>query len=311
MKNIVEKQKKISILLCSFNGERFIKEQINSIRKQSYSNWHLFISDDGSTDNTVEIIQSIIKNSKKMSLLKGPKEGFAKNFAFVTSKKEVIADYYAWSDQDDIWLEHKFERALEKLKGVDPGIPAVYCSRTIITNIEGEELRLSKKQNKKPAFENALVESIAGGNTMIFNESARLLFNKSVRNLEITSHDWLMYILTTGVNGVLYYDNEPSIKYRQHDLNLIGSNNSINQMKKRLVLLFKGALKQNVFKNAAPLNNIRNELTEKNKKIYKKFYGGLLKNGISKIIILMKLRIRRQSIMETIALYFAMLFDKL
>jgi len=101
----------VAILMCTYNGGKFLKAQIESIQNQTFKKWALYISDDGSKDKTIEIIHSFKKTlGKKLILLKGPQKGYVENFIFIT--KHVSAHYYFWSDQDDVWRPKKIEIAL-------------------------------------------------------------------------------------------------------------------------------------------------------------------------------------------------------
>ena len=307
------KNPKISVLLCTYNGEKFLKDQLKSYENQTIArHLHLLISDDGSKDGTIKILKHFKKKSNlpMKIFFRQATKGFSSNFVFITSRRGLKSDFYAWSDQDDIWLDSKLERALSRLKTADPRKPAVYCSRTIITDESNKELRLSKKRNYKPSFENALVQSIAGGNTMVFNESARVLFNKASYNQDITSHDWLMYIITKGVGGYFFYDELPSVRYRQHGKNLIGSNNSFWEAAKRIIDLFKGELEKNMHKNARCILNIKEDLDTTNRIKFSKFYKALNANKYKKIRLFLSLRIHRQSIKETFVFYIATFINK-
>ena len=129
-----QKKPKVAVLMSAYNGEKYISEQINSILQQTYQNLVLYIRDDGSSDNTVSILEEY-ERQKKIVLIQGENLGFINSF-FDVMKKCETADYYAWCDQDDIWIPDKIERAVEKLeenkrlhmrKG-EPHAPVLYFS---------------------------------------------------------------------------------------------------------------------------------------------------------------------------------------
>ena len=157
------KNKLVAIVLCTFNGENFIKHQLNSILQQSYSDIDLFISDDGSTDSTLEIIDTFIRenNLSNIYLFDGPKKGFAKNFISTLFKirnlKEKNYSYFAFSDQDDVWEKDKIKNALKILEQLPKDRAQLYCSRTYYVDLKSKIIGASPLFKRKPSFKNALV----------------------------------------------------------------------------------------------------------------------------------------------------------
>lgn len=133
--------KRVAILLCTYNGSKFIRKQLDSITNQTHQNWVIFASDDGSTDGTLEIIHEYQRNygEDKIVLLRGPNKGFARNFISALENCGDDFDYYAFSDQDDEWVENKLSHALDYL-AQNPQTPSVYCGRTILTDEKGKLL---------------------------------------------------------------------------------------------------------------------------------------------------------------------------
>ena len=221
--------KSVAILLCTFNGEDFVQEQLKSFAAQTHTNWTLWASDDGSTDNTQAMLQKFADcmGHHRVRVFVGPQEGFAANFVSLLSRPEIEADYYAFSDQDDVWHPEKIEKSLSVLATLDAEKPNLYCSRTELIDKSGKTFGYSPFFTRPPSFENALVQSLAGGNTMVFNDITAKLGSKlnGVRGLVI-SHDWSLYQLVSGAGGEIFYDEWPSTKYRQHSKNEIGINQS-------------------------------------------------------------------------------------
>ena len=173
-------------------------------------------------------------------------------------------DYYAFCDQDDVWDSCHTLRAIKKIEKTSLNIPALYCSRTNLIDKQGIKIGKSKLFNKKPSFNNALVQSIAGGNTMVFNRLAFDLLEgvKSEKNF-IPSHDWMLYLLVSGCGGFIHYDKRPSVNYRQHENNAIGSNLGIFNTLKRVNLIYNGAWTNWLDSNYKILKNT-SELTQEN-----------------------------------------------
>lgn len=308
------KNPKISILLCTYNGEKYLEDQLKSLENQTIgNNLNLLVSDDGSRDKTIKILSNFKKTSKIPTkiIFRKTAHGFGSNFAFITSRKILKSDFYAWSDQDDIWINDKIERAIKELNNISPEVPAVFSSRTIITNDHNIRIGESKKFKKPYLFQNALVQSVAGGNTMVFNESARVLFNLASKTKKISSHDWLMYIVTTGTGGIFLCESTPLVRYRQHNKNLIGTNITLKSIFGRVRSLFTEKLKKSISINKDCISLIENYLTVENKVIYNEFYKARKKKIFSRFFGFLNLRIYRQGYAENFLFYLALLFNKI
>jgi len=233
------------VLLAVYQGSNFLEEQIKSISGQSVKTVHILASDDGSSDGSLEILELAKKSWKKgvFQIVKGPQRGFAANFRSLIVNTEIEADYYAFSDQDDIWDGDKLEKAIASSAGIDPAKPHVYAGRTRTVDITGKPIGLSPLFAKPPSFRNALVQSIAGGNTMVANKSAQELLMQAAKRTDFISHDWWVYQITTGAGGIFHYDPVPSISYRQHGKNLTGANNSLGARVRRLNRAFGGQMR--------------------------------------------------------------------
>ncbi len=225
----------------AYNGAPYIEEQISSIVNQSWTNWLLTISDDGSEDETRAIISGRQKDlGERVKITDGPQRGFQANFLALAARDETGADYFAWADQDDIWLPHRLARAMEIMAPFGQREPALYCGRTVLVDKDNREYGLSPLMNRRPpGFGNALTQSIGGGNTMIFNQAARNLIVLG-DGQPVVSHDWWAYMIVSGAGGKVIYDAEPTLRYRQHRGNLIGSNRGPLAKFSRLAAFLKG-----------------------------------------------------------------------
>lgn len=168
-------------LLAQFNGEQFSREQLDSLIAQSFPHWTIYASDDGSSDSTIEILseyQSSLGPSR-LKILNGPHEGFAANFIWLLRNENINADYFAFCDQDDIWEPTRLEAGIDWMRSINNNSPALFCSRTSLVDNEGKRIGLSPHFKKTPCFKNALVQSIAGGNTMLLNAASRSLLART------------------------------------------------------------------------------------------------------------------------------------
>jgi glycosyltransferase involved in cell wall biosynthesis len=248
--------------MATFNGERFLAEQLDSLQGQTVSNWRLHVSDDGSTDGTMDIIHRYQSKwgTDKIQYRLGPQKGFAQNFLSLACAPDIKADYFAFCDQDDVWLPEKLSVAVDHIaRESSTGQLYAYGGRTTYTDENLKQTGMSPLFVFPRTFRNALIQSIAGGNTIVFNQATKTLLEK-VGLVPTPSHDWWLYQLVMGAGGVMYYDPKPHIFYRQHDRSLVGSNTSLKSLLIRFGMLLNGRFKKWTDQNIHSLNQAINFL---------------------------------------------------
>ena len=219
----------VAILMGCRDGARFLQAQLASIAAQSHRNWRLVASDDGSSDATRAILAAFrdAQGAGRVEIREGPRAASPPTTSASPATPAIRADWYAFADQDDVWHPDRLARGLAALRaaltGAPPEVPALYGARTILIDEAGRETGRSLHFRAVPGFGNALVQSIAGGNTMLFNAATKALMEE-VRPAAVIAHDWWIYLLVSGAGGRVIYDPEPSVRYRQHGANLIGGN---------------------------------------------------------------------------------------
>ena len=307
------KNPKVAILLCTYQGQRYLQAQLDSFVAQTHTNWELWVSDDGSMDGTHAILEQAVKawGGDKISIHNGPREGFCANFLSLTCKADIEADYYAYSDQDDIWQSEKLARALAALKAVPHEVPALYCSRTLVVDADNHPICMSPLFTKPPSFANALMQNIGGGNTMVFNDAARKLLIEVGESVNVVTHDWWAYLLLTGCGGQAFYDPKPTVRYRQHKHNLVGMNSSMSARLKRIIQLFKGSLREWTDLNIAAINTMRDHLTPENKQILDQFVVARQQPLFHRMLALKSSGIYRQTLFGKLGLIVASMFNKI
>ena len=310
---ISPKNPKVAILLCTYQGQWYLQAQLDSFVAQTHANWELWVSDDGSMDDTHAILEQAVKawGGDKVSIHNGPREGFCANFLSLTCKADIDADYYAYSDQDDIWISDKLERALAILDSVPQGLPAIYCSRSLLVDADDNPIGMSPLFSKTPGFKNALTQNIGGGNTMVFNEAARQLLIEAGEEVQVVTHDWWAYLLVSGCGGRVLYDPKPTIRYRQHDSNLVGMNISWPARLKRIRQLFQGQFRAWNDLNVSALLSVRSKLTIDNQTTLDQFITSRQKPLIPRLKGLKKSGIYRQTIFGRLGLVVAAIFNKI
>lgn len=304
---------KVAILLCTFQGRSYLSNQLESFVSQSHTNWEVHASDDGSNDETLAVLGffKLTLDCGRLQTHRGPGKGFSENFLSLTRNSSISADYYAYSDQDDIWEADKLERAVACLQKFSSDVPALYCSRTRLVDSKNNPIGLSPLFTKAPNFANALIQNIGGGNTMVFNNAARELLKKAGEHRDIVSHDWWAYMVISGCGGEVFYDTHPSVRYRQHGCNLVGANTTWLARITRVVLMFQGRFRNWNDRNIAALNDLRADLTLENRKIFDRFSEARNRSFFSRLIGLKRSGIYRQTLFGNLGLIAAAIFKKI
>lgn len=306
----------VAILMGTMNGARFLPEQLDSLQAQTHQKWVLIASDDGSTDDTLRILKAYQAKwpAGKLIIKEGPKQGFCVNFQSMACDPSIQADYYAFCDQDDVWLPNKLEVAVGNIaahqvhKGVT--LPYLYCGRTSYVSEKLEPIGISPLFVFPAKFRNALVQSIAGGNTMAFNQETKLALEK-VGMVDVPSHDWWLYLLVSGIGGEVYYDKVPQILYRQHDDSIVGENRSFTSKCFRAYTLLRGRFRNWNTKNIEALCVVKCMLAEDNQEILRLFK--LLRSAklIDRFRLIEVCGLYRQTWRGTMTLYLAALLKKI
>ncbi|ALM87175.1 glycosyl transferase family 2 [Bordetella sp. N] len=308
-----ERAPHVAILLCAYNGERYLVEQLDSIEAQTHPEWSVWVSDDGSRDGTAAILDRYRERwgDDRLKVVQGPARGFAANFLSVACRAEIEADYFSYSDQDDIWQPDKLERALARLETYGRDMPTLYCSRTELIDGAGRPLGFSPLFSRAPCFRNALVQNVGGGNTMVFNRTARQLLLAAGPDLKVVAHDWWTYVAISAADGVVVYDPQPSLLYRQHGSNLIGSNNGWGARLLRVRLLLRGQLRGWIDENMAGIRRIAPKLSVTNRQVFDAFLSARDGGPLRRILNLKRSGVFRQTFMGNVGLFAAALFKKL
>ena len=231
VKKMKYKTDRIAILMATYNGEKYIREQIESLLMQSFLEWDLFIHDDGSTDNTVGIIREYAnKYSHKIHIIDGSATGGAKNNFFYLMRS-VEAPYIMFCDQDDVWFKDKIEKTYKQMiemegkKGKNTPILVFTDLQVADQNLSIIANRMSVSQQLNPdkiQFKDILLQNVITGCTVMINQFCR---DKSLSTFNIDNiimHDWWCS-LVAAYFGTISFVNEPLLSYRQHESNSVGS----------------------------------------------------------------------------------------
>jgi len=304
----------VAVLMATYNGAEFLPQQLDSLAAQTHANWRLWVSDDGSTDATLDILRGYQAawGEERLRIGQGPGRGFQANFLTLSARPDLSADYYAWSDQDDVWRPEKLARALERLGPLGVERPALYCGRTIYIDRLGREVGLAPLMNHSPpGFANALMQCICGANTMVFNQAARAHL-AAQPDLAVVTHDWWAYQLVTGCGGLVFYDLEPLVRYRLHGKNLVGKNRGLFPRWKRLRKVLNGEWRRDIELQFAALWKAARRLTPENRHRLENLTElRKHKNPFQRLRRFWRGGFCRQSELEQIAVYLAVLLGKI
>lgn len=223
----------VLVLLSTYNGEKFLKDQISSLLNQQQVNTYILIRDDGSTDRTIEILRESEKRYANIEVVYGSNIGCSKSFdtliGLAVSKLQVF-DYYAFCDQDDVWDDDKLVVAVRLLDLHRNKEMRLYSSsyRVVDTNLNYISTSISKY--KHTLGESLLMINILGC-TQVFSRS---LLESSYKRIEymdtffpnMPNHDGWNYLVAIVNRALIIYDENPHLNYRQHENNVVGANQS-------------------------------------------------------------------------------------
>ncbi|MCC9928203.1 glycosyltransferase family 2 protein, partial [Streptococcus agalactiae] len=228
---------KVNILMATYNGEKFLAQQIESIQKQTFKEWNLLIRDDGSSDKTCDIIRNFTaKDSRIRFINENEHHNLGVIKSFFTLVNYEVADFYFFSDQDDVWLPEKLSVSLEAAKHKASDVPLlVYTDLKVVNqelNILQDSMIRAQSHHANTTLLPELTENTVTGGTMMINHA---LAEKWFTPNDILMHDWFLALLAASLGEIIYLD-LPTQLYRQHDNNVLGA----RTMDKRFKILREG-----------------------------------------------------------------------
>lgn len=300
--------KKVVILLSTYNGKRYISEQIKSLINQTYKEIFILIRDDGSKD----LISKELKNwedafQTKIKVILGDNQGYKKSFLKMFYDAPE-ADIYMFCDQDDVWEKDKIQVAVEKLKDIKS--PAIYTSNVRYCNQYLQVIGDSHFNDNGDIWKALLYNQAVGCTMAINNELRKQIMKIPFKNINfdyVYSHDCWVYRICVAIGGECVFDETPHILYRQHGNNQIGGSASFfGTWKNRLKKIYNRHIKQ---KLALELENCYGEfITDETRKdaIYTIAHYKSLK---SKLYILKQKNIYTENLVDNLGVVFAILFS--
>lgn len=225
--------KRILVLVSTYNGEKFLSQQLDSILGQKGVDASILVRDDGSKDGTIAILEDYSTKYPNVSFYQGENVGPCMSF-FDLLKHADGYDYYAFCDQDDAWDDDKLSSAVEHMKLQSDDKPVLYCSNLKVVDEQLNFCREAHKKNYDTKNKYAgLVDFYAVGCTEVFNQKAVDITRSHIRKDCLMHDSWIFMICN--FFGRVIYDYEAHINYRQHGHNVVGTNkDSLSKLKARV-----------------------------------------------------------------------------
>lgn len=300
--------KNVTVIMSAYNGSKYIEAQLDSIFRQVGVKVLCYVRDDGSTDDTLQVLKSYTSTSGELIIVEGKNVGWERSF-LLALKDAPQADYYAFADQDDIWFEDKLISGIKMLeKEGSKNKPCMYhCNKISVTedlkSLAHQVRRTSRPLNRQ----NAMIQEYAQGCSIILNENARQLVTKYIPREKIAHDFWcglLCYLF-----GEVVYDNMPHFYHISHGNNASGEGHMIGSWKGRFKKFFGGdAVYYSPYDDL--LDGYKERLTKQDIQFIEclKMYKRSL---MKKTALILSPYFVRDSVIGTISLKMAILFNKL
>lgn len=307
LRGAVLRLKKIQILLSTYNGEQYISEQLDSyLSLDNYADVKVLVRDDGSTDTTREILERY-RDAYGFEVIFGENIGLNASLHELLLRADRECEYFAFSDQDDVWLPNKLSRAVSALSE-HSGEYVLYCACSTLVDEALQPTGHTLIPKKPPSFYNAMVQNVAIGHTQVFGRGIlELLCREFSSDMVITDH-W-SYLLSSGVGEVIYDDCETTL-YRQHGNNVIGYGHGfVSTLSTRIKRVLKGKPKENTRQLTAFLLCYSDVIKEEYRAELEKFLSSQ-KNVFKRFVYFFKTRAYRQTALETLIFRLMYLFGR-
>lgn len=292
---------KVNILMSTYNGQQFLAEQIRSIQEQSYTDWTLFIRDDGSSDNTKEILKDFEHQDSRIHLIDSDKSD---NLGVIKSFHKLVnhdrADYYFFSDQDDVWLPNKLELSLKEAQNYLADLPLmVYMDLKVVNQdleIMTESMVKSQSHHANTELVQELTENTVTGGVAMINHALAEMWQETD---DILMHDWYLALLASAFGNLVFID-QPGELYRQHSDNVLGARTLSKRFKKwiRPHILF--AVYWDLIKNSQKQARhlLQMPLSQSNRELIEAFVTIMDKPMLDRFRILRKYGLRKNKALD-------------
>jgi glycosyltransferase involved in cell wall biosynthesis len=296
---------RVTILMATFNGAAHLRQQLDSHVAQRHVPCDLWISDDGSTDETRAVIAAFSAQhgvNRTIRLLEGPRQGAAANFMSLLTHPDLPTGRpVALSDQDDVWHPDKLARALKALESSGPC--TLYSGQSLHTDRNLKVIGRSRPPRRAPGFRNALTQNVVSGHSIVMDPQALALVRQAGMPDAIPYHDWWLYLLISGAGGQICIDEAPMIHYRQHGNNAMGAHAGLPASLRRARQVMGRTYGDWIAANTKSLSLVAPLLTPEHRALLDVF--DTTRPGPPKAWALWRAGLYRQSRLASAAFYFA------
>jgi len=252
----------VVIVMCTYNGARWLPEQLDSFAQQDHTRWSLVVSDNGSSDTTCDILRAFAKDHP-VTLYEMPRgdphlsppQRAARHYMRTLTRPDLPIEpgaYLALSDQDDIWRADKLSHALTALAPHTDRV-ALYGGQSRHILEDGTPLAYSRTPRRAVGMHNALVQNVVSGHSAMLTPGALAQLRAAGLPDNIWYHDWWIYLLITAIGGQVVIDDHVGLDYRQHSENVMGAGRGYSARLRRLKQIFNGEYGQWMRANLAAL----------------------------------------------------------
>lgn len=291
---------RVQVLLSTYNGAKYLPEQLASLAAQRGVSLSILARDDGSKDNSAQLVDDFsISGQPCGRLASSGNVGVIASFFDLLKNSDPTADYFAFCDQDDVWDPAKLEVAVGQLEKFAT-TPALYFGRLAYVDAELRPLGLSRIPNRI-RYESALVENVATGCSVVFNRALRDELVKTFPERNCLMHDWWAYLAAQAL-GEVVYDAEPWVRYRQHGQNVVGASNDPFQVYLTKVQRFigRGGKAPHVSDQAREFLRCFGDRLPVEKRRYIEDFLASKRSLWSRAVYALRLPLRRQSLLDNL-----------
>lgn len=305
---------RVTIVLGLCDAGPALSAQLDSYLDQAWQRWDLLVGDDGASEQDLAVLRRfrriVSPLGHQVDVRQGPRRGFASNYLTMLRGLPSDTDFVALSDQDDIWLPLKLERAVHALGQVEG--PGLYCGARLIWDPVRNTRRSSRPLRGVPSFHNALVENIACGNTIVLNRAALHLVQQGLALADtVPFHDWWLYLLISGAGGHVIHDSDPQVLYRQHPGNALGAGEAgWNWIRARRDVA-EGVYRDRLERNLVAMSAQRRLLTSDHQDLLDRFIAARRAPWPLRLRLIAGLGLYRQDVLSQLGLWGAIAFARL
>jgi len=295
----------VTILMATYNGMPWVTAQLASLLVQTHQDWSLWVSDDGSSDDTRAAVTAFgADNPGRLArLIKGPGRGAADNFMHMICHPDLPPGMVALCDQDDVWLPEKLSYAVAALEPL-AAQPAVWSARYLISDAGLSRSKPSAIWARPPCLGNAMVQNILSGHTLTINAPALAALRRAGHR-DVPHHDWWVYLVMAAIGAVIHVDDRLVLHYRQHGRNVMGARHLTRLV--RLRGLLNGTLQRWIAANITALAASDLPLTPEAQELIARWQNP----AQGRLRVMQDFGLHRQSVLETRILHLVAALGKL